>query len=85
MSEQIANTVMIPADQLRPIADELRKLQAKIERLRAENAELKAFCRDISEQIPEQPDYWSSCSQCAKNIYTAEDMLEALKPDSEAG
>jgi hypothetical protein len=56
----------------------------EIERLRSENERLIAFCRDISEQVPEQPDYWSSCSQCAKNIDTAEDMLEALKPDSEA-
>ena len=57
----------------------------EIERLRAENERLIAFCRGISEQLPEHPDCWSSCSQCAKNTYTAEDILETLKPDSGAG
>lgn len=61
--------VMMPADELKA--------------LRAENERLIAFCRDISEQVPEEPDYWSSCSQCAKNIDAAGDILETLKPDSE--
>lgn len=51
MSEQIANTVMIPADQLRPIADELKALRAEIERLRAENDRLSDRFLFTDEQI----------------------------------
>jgi hypothetical protein len=34
--------------------------------------------KNISEQEPEKPDYWSSCSQCQRNI---EDVQELLPKD----
>ena len=33
----------------------------------------------ISQQTPEKPDYWSSCSQCEHNISDAEDAIASVK------
>lgn len=38
-------------------------------------AKMMSFVKDISEQRPEKPDYWSSCSQCDRNIDNARDLL----------
>ena len=35
------------------------------------------FIKGIAQQEPEKPDYWSSCSQCQRNINDAEELLEA--------
>lgn len=40
-------------------------------------SELLIFVKKISEQIPEKPDYWNSCSQCEHNASEAEDLLIA--------
>jgi len=72
MSEQIANTVMIPADQLRPIADELRKLQAKIERLRAENERMNSALLLLKDRFP-------------LNDWIADLIDAALNTEKEAG
>lgn len=45
--------------------------------LKKQNAELLIFVKKISEQIPEKPDYWNSCSQCEHNASEAEDLLIA--------
>lgn len=37
---------------------------------------------EIAKQIPEKPDYWSSCGQCERNAGDAEDAL-ALQPSPE--
>ena len=31
--------------------------------------------KNISRQEPEKPDYWSSCSQCQRNIEDAQELL----------
>jgi len=38
-----------------------------------------AFLQEVKEQIPEKPDYWSSCSQCELNSRVADDILDELK------
>jgi hypothetical protein len=35
------------------------------------------FIKGVAQQEPEKPDYWSSCSQCQRNIDDAEELLEA--------
>lgn len=37
---------------------------------------------EIAKQIPEKPDYWSSCGQCERNAGDAEDAL-AIQPSPE--
>ena len=41
----------------------------------ADNQRLREFAQKISEQIPEKPDYWSSCGQCSNNADEAEDLI----------
>lgn len=36
-----------------------------------------AFICDVAQQVPEKPDYWSSCGQCDRNKDRAEDLLSA--------
>jgi hypothetical protein len=43
----------------------------------AGDAQMLEFVREVAQQKPEKPDYWSSCGQCERNISTAEDLLEA--------
>lgn len=43
----------------------------------AQVSELKDFIREIADQKPEKPDYWSSCSQCEGNSRMAQELLEA--------
>ena len=40
----------------------------------------REFIEQVAKQKPEKPDYWSSCSQCERNINDAEDLLEAIPP-----
>jgi len=40
----------------------------------------REFIEQVAKQKPEKPDYWSSCSQCERNINDAEDLLEATPP-----
>jgi hypothetical protein len=35
------------------------------------------FIKGVAQQEPEKPDYWSSCSQCQRNIDEAEELLDA--------
>ena len=46
-----------------------RELQKRVEGM-------LGFVVGVSEQTPEKPDYWSSCSQCERNSSDAEDLLE---------
>jgi len=39
----------------------------------------REFVERVSKQTPEKPDYWSSCSQCDRNISDAEDLLAAAE------
>ena len=39
---------------------------------------MMAFIKEVSEQKPEKPDYWSSCSQCSSNQSEAEDIILSL-------
>lgn len=39
---------------------------------------LSDFVTKISEQLPEKPDHWSSCSQCEHNASDAQDIIEEL-------
>ena len=34
------------------------------------------WIKGVAQQEPEKPDYWSSCSQCQRNINDAEELLE---------
>ncbi|MGB8422243.1 hypothetical protein [Paraburkholderia sp.] len=43
---------------------------------------VKEFLQELSQQTPEQPDYWSSCGQCQRNANRAEDLLETLVADT---
>lgn len=51
----------------------------RIDALEKQRDELLAIVTRISEQTPEKPDYWSSCSQCGLNISDAEDVIVSLK------
>jgi len=44
-----------------------------------QRGELLALVRRISDQTPEKPDYWSSCSQCEHNISDAQDVIAAVE------
>jgi len=44
----------------------------------AGNARLLEFVREVAQQKPEKPDYWSSCGQCASNISQASDLLDGI-------
>ncbi|MGF6878399.1 hypothetical protein [Paraburkholderia sp. MM5477-R1] len=37
--------------------------------------EREAFIADVAAQKPENPDHWSSCGQCERNIERAQDLL----------
>ncbi len=58
------------------------ELEPEIASLKAQLAECKKFIKEVSEQTPEKPDYWSSCSQCERNISDAEDLVEAHKEEA---
>ena len=66
-------------------ADMIERLAARVpaithdEWYAAQNriSELLIFVKNISEQIPEKPDHWNSCSQCEHNASEAEDLLIA--------
>lgn len=43
---------------------------------------LREFVLDVSQQIPEKPDYWTQCSQCENNISEAKNLIDELQePD----
>ena len=46
--------------------------------LRQQVTLLSDFVTKISEQLPEKPDHWSSCSQCEHNASDAQDIIEEL-------
>lgn len=46
--------------------------------LRQQVTLLRDFVTKVSEQLPEKPDHWSSCSQCEYNASDAEDIIEAI-------
>lgn len=60
----------------------LRAAKASIEQACAARTvpdeKMVAFIKEVSEQKPEKPDYWSSCSQCSSNQSEAEDIILSL-------
>jgi len=72
-------------------AEEIAELRAENDRLRAELAakipdgivpvpkSFIDFVRRVKGQIPEKPDYWSSCSQCESNSNDADDLVDELE------
>lgn len=54
--------------------DELTALFAEHDKALARVRELEAFVCKVAEQIPEKPDYWSSCGQCEHNIDDAKEL-----------
>lgn len=61
----------------------VKQLEQRIAASQATNEKLREFVKRVSEQTPEKPDYWSSCSQCEHNASDAED-LAALPNDTTA-
>jgi regulator of replication initiation timing len=61
-----------------------RAWRLECEQLRKDLAECKKFIKEVSEQTPEKPDYWSSCGQCERNISEAEDLIAAIAKKEEA-
>lgn len=55
-------------------AKQLLRADALNEKLRV----ARAIIKRISEQTPEKPDYWSSCSQCEHNASDCEDALATI-------
>lgn len=75
---------------VKPFAEECSKWIGSFGNLRQQLAErekqvtlLLEFVAKISEQVPEKPDYWSSCSQCEYNSRDAQDIIEALAATKE--
>ena len=75
---------------VKPFAEECSKWIGSFDNLRQQLAEsekqvtlLLEFVAKISEQVPEKPDYWSSCSQCEYNSRDAQDIIEALAATKE--
>lgn len=58
------------------LADRFSKRLAELEKQRDT---LLKLVECISQQTPEKPDYWSSCSQCEHNISDAEDAIASVK------
>lgn len=52
---------------------------ARIAELEKQRDTLLKLVECISQQTPEKPDYWSSCSQCEHNISDAEDAIASVK------
>ena len=44
-----------------------------------ESERLREFIKMISEQEPEKPNHWASCSQCERNEAEAVDILETIE------
>ena len=63
----------IRADLEATIAQQAKQLAEMAEAIRVKDAVLS----EIAKQTPEKPDYWSSCSQCERNISDAEEALTA--------
>lgn len=57
---------------------ELRALYAKPQAVTVPDEWLE-FVSAVARQVPEKPDHWSSCGQCASNIDRAEDLLAAAQ------
>ena len=52
--------------------------QQQVDQLQAQIEKLTDFVREIKGQIPEKPDYWSSCGQCERNSSNADDLLDDI-------
>ncbi|CAB5512021.1 hypothetical protein LMG26857_01310 [Achromobacter anxifer] len=44
----------------------------------AGDARMLEFVREVAQQKPEKPDYWSSCGQCESNSRQADDLLDEI-------
>lgn len=53
---------------------EMWKPLYRLEDIQIIDNEVKEFIDDVAQQIPEKPDYWSSCGQCDCNIDRAEEI-----------
>ncbi|CAB3654448.1 hypothetical protein LMG26685_02925 [Achromobacter mucicolens] len=51
----------------------------------AGDARMLEFVREVAQQKPEKPDYWSSCGQCASNISQASDLLDGIAASQQQG
>ena len=51
------------------------QLATRLQEVTEQNKLLLECIKNISEQEPEKPDYWSSCSQCQRNIEDAQEIL----------
>lgn len=74
LRQQLAATKNDAADLIRILV----KQQQENAQLRQQVKLLSDFATKISEQLPEKPDHWSSCSQCEYNSSEAQDIIEAL-------
>lgn len=72
--EQMMKKVLLDATiMIEALREQLAEAQASVKVLRD-------FAIKISQQIPEKPDHWASCSQCEHNSSDAEDVIEATEP-----
>ena len=51
------------------------QLATNLQEVTEQNKSLLEFIKEISGQEPEKPDYWSSCSQCQRNIEDAQGLI----------
>ena len=63
------------AKRSRDIKQQLLATQAKLLDSELHAARLVDVLQGIAKQVPEKPDYWSSCGQCERNISDADEAL----------
>ena len=79
---QLKSSVQHEADCVDSAAAEINRQAAENDKLKETIAQQEeairlkdALLSEIAKQIPEKPDYWSSCGQCERNAGDAEDAL----------
>ena len=74
-AEEVAYGNKHQAARLKKWLDKYFSQKGQLALAQADNQRLREFAQKISEQIPEKPDYWSSCGQCSNNADEAEDLI----------